>query len=135
MDVVHTEARSVLSRAMGQVITELIFLLVAPDGKAGNRSHKLIVAKSFEARNGAESRTEGECQGEAEVRIAFFRVMQVTGVESERTHPIGAEVVLIAQQKVEVIRERGGSGGRQCSLLDEIVVDGVIVSGRAQEPL
>ena len=53
VDEINSEARGVLAHAVRNVVVELIFLLVAKDGKRGDGGDELIVAKGFEAGNGA----------------------------------------------------------------------------------
>ena len=104
MNEVHAETGGVTSGRMPHIISKLIFLLVAQDGKIGNRGHELIVAKGLEARDGLRGGTERESQGVPKIRIARFRVMKAPGIKCERAKPRGTEGELLVQKQIQVIR-------------------------------
>src|SRR6202023_143607 len=117
------------------VVANLIFLLVAQDGKRGDRGDELIVAKSFAPRDGAGGGTKWKSQRKTQVRIARFGQVQSAGVENERPQPRSAEGELIAESQVHGVIV----GGRACqgerALLDQSVVRRVTVCRGAKEPL
>src|SRR5260370_36675720 len=80
---IDAEADGVGTGGAGNVVAELIFLLVALDGKGGDGGGELIVAESFEAGSSQKTDGEGEIEGFADGRVARFWVMEATGFEGE----------------------------------------------------
>ena len=99
------------------VVSELIFLLVAPNGEGRDDSSELIVAEGFEAGSGVKICAERKSQREAEIGIACFTVMKITGFEGECGGPVGGEAILLTEQNVVVVGSGGGTGGRKSGLL------------------
>ena len=52
MNEIDAEAQGMSAAGMREVVAELIFLLVARDGKRGDRGGELVVAKGFAAGGG-----------------------------------------------------------------------------------
>ena len=67
VDEIDAEAKCVAAGGVKDVITELIFLLIADSEKGGNFSSKLIVAERFEAGSSVKIRAEGKSQGKVEI--------------------------------------------------------------------
>jgi hypothetical protein len=64
---VDSELESVTSRNMAQVVTHLVFVLIAQVGEKSDGSGELVVAESFESGNRQRCRTEGKRQREAQI--------------------------------------------------------------------
>src|SRR5713101_7090163 len=132
---IDAEADGLGTGGAGNVVAELIFLLVALAGKGGDGGGELIVAESFEAGSGQKTDGEGKIEGFADGRVARFCVMEGTGFEGEGAEPGGRELKLVVEEDVVIIRSRGGAGRGQSSLLEEIVAGVIAVERAADEPL
>src|SRR5579863_9995233 len=117
MDEVHAETRRVASGAVCDVVANLIFFLIAQDGKRRDGRNELVVAESFETGDGLRCRTEWKSQREAEVGVTRLREMQIAHSQGERSEPGGAEDVLLPEHCIEIVVVRRRSGGRQSGLL------------------
>src|SRR6516164_6448093 len=135
VDEVDTEADGVTAGTAENVVSGLIFLLVAPNGEGRDDSGELIVPKGFEAGSGVKICAERKGQGEAEIGIAYFGVMKITGFESECARPVGREAILLSEQNVVVVGSGGGTGRRKSRLLDEVVLSVIAIEGGAEKPL
>ena len=135
MDEIGAEADGVGTGSAGNVVAELIFLLVAVDGKGGDGGGELIVAESFEAGSGQKTDGEGEIEGFADGRVARFCVMEATGFEGEGAEPRRRELKLVVEKDIVVIGSRGGAGRGQSPLLEEIVAGVIAIERAADEPL
>src|SRR5437879_6278685 len=102
---------------VADVIAQLVFFLIAQDGKSRDGCDELIVTKSFKAGDSASCRGEREIERESQVRIACYGQMQSAGIEDEGTEPVGIEGVLLAHDQIEVVVVRRGARGRKCGLL------------------
>src|SRR6266436_6570885 len=131
---VDTKARSVPAGSVTHVVAELIFFLIAQDGKSGDGSDELIVAEGFEAGNGAARGSKWEIEREAEIRIASGSEVQAAGVENERAEPVGIKRVLVAHNQVEVIAVRSRSGGGERGLLHQGVARDVTIRRSPEKP-
>ena len=134
MDEIHSETGRVASGRVGDVVADLIFFLIAQDGKSRDGRDELVIAERLESGNSLGCGTEGKRQGEAEIGVAGLRQVEIANAQRERSEPRRAENILLAQHDVEVVGMRGGADGRKCGLLDERVVGDVGVNARAQEP-
>ena len=76
MNEVDSELERVVTYNVAQVVTELVFLLIAQVGEKSNRSGELVVTEGFEPGDGQRCGTEGKCQGEAQIRVPSLREMQ-----------------------------------------------------------
>src|SRR5215472_16462615 len=110
---------------MGHVITELVLLLVAVDGKRGDGRDVLVVAEGLESGGGESRAAEGKCQSESQRGIADLDVMKAVGLEDKISHPVGGEFKLVAGQQAPVIR-RGFEASRWQSPFMHQVVGGLI---------
>src|SRR6266851_7860034 len=135
VDEIDAEADGVGTGGAGNVVAELIFLLVAVDGKGGDGGGELVVAESFEAGSGEETECEGKIEGFADGRVARFCVMEATGLEGEGAEPRRRELKLVVEKDVVVVGSRGGAGRGQSPLLEEIVAGVIAVERAAHEPL
>ena len=70
MDEIHPEARRMASGSVRDVVTDLIFFLIAQDRKRGDGRDELVVAESFESGNGLRSGAEGKGQRKAQIGVA-----------------------------------------------------------------
>src|SRR5712692_4499156 len=114
---VDTKARGVPAGTVIHIVAELIFFLVAQDGKSGDGSDELIVAEGFQAGDRAARGSEREIEGEAEIRIASCGEVQAAGVEDERAEPVVIERILVAHNQAEIIAVRSRAGGEKRGLL------------------
>src|SRR5579872_6098694 len=103
MDEIDSEAGRMASGRVRDVVANLIFLLIAQDGKCCDGGNELIVAECFESGDGLRRSAEGKCQREAEIGVAGFRQMQIADAQSQRSEPGRAENVLLAEHDVEVV--------------------------------
>src|SRR5207245_5061356 len=113
VDEIDAEADGVGTGSAGNVVAELIFLLVAVDGKGGDGGGELIVAESFEAGSGQKTHGKGEIEGFADGRVARFCVMEATGFEGEGAEPGGRELKLVVEEDGVISRSRGVAGRGQ----------------------
>ena len=132
---IDAELGGMPSRRVDHVVVELILLLIASDRKSGDGGDKLIVAKRFEAGGGVKVGAKGKGQCQAKARVPVFGVMKSAGLEGERSQPVGLGLILLIDEKTEIVGSRESPSGRQCRLLDQIVVRVVAVEGSAKEPL
>src|SRR5882762_1753752 len=86
MNEVDAKSNLMAARIMGDIVAELIFLLVACDGKRGDDGGELIVAKSFESRGGVKICAERKSQSEAEIGVAIFDVVKTAGFKRQNTN-------------------------------------------------
>ena len=107
VDQIDAETKYVAAGGMKNVVAELIFLLVAFNGKSGDFRGELIVAESFESRGGVEICAERESQREAEIGVTSFGVMKIAGFESERAEPVRRKTILLGDKDVVVVRSGG----------------------------
>lgn len=124
---VYAEADGVAPGRAENVVSELVFLLIANDGERGNFRGELIVTESFETGGGVKIRAERKSKRKAEVGVAIFGVMEMAGFKSERAKPVGREAILLAEKNIEVIGSAGGTGGRKSSLLYKIVLSVIAI--------
>ena len=104
------------------VVADLIFFLISQDGKRRDGRDELVVAKRLETGNGLRRRADRKGQCEPEVGVARRCEMQIAHAQGERSQPSGAEDVLLAKHRVEIVVMRGGAGGWKRSLLYKRVV-------------
>src|SRR5947209_4256733 len=116
------------------IVAELIFLLFPLNGKGGDGSDELVVAKSLKSRGGVEAGAEGECQREAEGRVGLPGIAKSADLKCTRAQPSGTVHMLLIDQEAAVVRDRGGPGGRESGLLDEVVGGVLEVKRSAKEP-
>src|SRR5215472_7547714 len=135
MDEVDAKLRSMRADRAGDIILELILLLVAQYRKGGDRRNELVVTVGLETADRLRGRAEWESQREAEIPIALRRGVQIALIEGERSQPIGTERILVADHRAPVVVMGRGAGGRQGCLLDKSIVGCVVVHRRAQEPM
>ena len=76
MDEVHAETRRVAAGDVGHVVAELVFFLIAQDGKGGDGRDKLVVAEGLESGNGLEVELNGKASAKPRLRVARFGVVQ-----------------------------------------------------------
>ena len=60
--------------------------------------------------------------------------MKIAGFKSERAKPVRRKAELLAEENVVVVRRGSGTGGRECSLLDEIVLRVIAIERSAEKP-
>src|SRR5271168_3814018 len=135
MDEIDPQAKFMSAGCVRQVITQLIFFLIAQNGERGDRGNELIVAERFQARGRRRGGTERKRQSESEIGIARLRKVQTAAAECEGTDPSGAKRKLLADGQIQIIVVRGRPGGWQRPLLHQSIAREVAVSGKAQEPL
>src|SRR5258708_131675 len=97
------KARRVPAVVVAHVVAELIFFLVAQNGKSGNGSDELIVAKGLEPGDGAARGSEREIHRETKMRITRSGQMESADIEDKRANPVGIKSELVADNQVEVI--------------------------------
>src|ERR1700676_4029553 len=107
---------------MRQVVAELIFLLVARDGKSGDGSGELIVTKSFAAGGGKKIGGEGEIERFADGGIASLGVMEAAGREREGADCGGRELELLVDENAVVVRMGCGARRGQSALLQKVIL-------------
>src|SRR5258708_7739812 len=83
MNEVHAELERMITRSTAQVVTHLVFVLIAQGRKQSDWSSELVVAESFEAGDGQRSRTEGKRQREAQIRVTRLSEVQEAGIEHQ----------------------------------------------------
>ena len=88
---------------MIQVVTELIFLLIAQRREERDGSRELIVAVRLKARHRERRRAERKRQREAQSRIARLCEVQFARIEHERAQPPRAERISVADDAIPVI--------------------------------
>src|SRR5260370_39814966 len=96
MNEINAKVQGVRAGEMADVIAELIFFLVAQDGKCGDGSDELVVAKGLQARNGAARGSEREIQRKPKMRIARGGQVQPAGVEHKGAKPVPIKRILVA---------------------------------------
>src|SRR5260370_35142572 len=96
---------------MADVRAELIFFMGAQNGKSSDGRDELVVAKGLQARNGAARGSEREIQRKPKMRIARGGQVQPAGVEHKGAKPVPIKRILVANNQVETIDLRSGSGG------------------------
>src|SRR4029077_27896 len=131
---IDTEPRSVISDVASDIVTQLVLFLIPKNGKRGDGGDELLVAERFETGSGGRGGTEGKGERETKIGIARLREMEKARAENECANPGRSEGVLIAESQIQVVVVRGGSGGRQSSLLNERVVSGVAIGRSSEEP-
>ena len=70
VDEIDAETGGMAAGSAAQVVTELIFLLIAENGKRGNGRDELIVAICLKARNGLRGCAERKRESEADLGVA-----------------------------------------------------------------
>ena len=103
MDEVNPEPGRMIAAAVRNVIAKLVFLLVAVHWKRGDRSHKLVIAKSLKPRGGVKVGAEGECQGKTQMRVAYLHVMEIAGLQGKAPDPGRRELQLVVQQHAGIV--------------------------------
>src|SRR5580704_16697828 len=96
MNEVDPELGSMASRGVGNVVFELVLLLIAEHGKRGDRSDELLVTIGLEAGDCLRGGTKWKCQRKTQIAIASGRSMQVACIKREGPQPARRERVLIA---------------------------------------
>ena len=101
---------------MTEVVTELIFVLIAEVGKECNRRSELIIAVSLEAGDSQGGRTEWERQRKAEIGISGLREMEQAGVENKSTQPVRIEGIGITEGHIPIVvmRQESVEGNVAC---------------------
>ena len=66
---------------VADVVTKLIFFLIAQNGKLGDGGDVLIVAEGFKTSDGAGCGGKWKCQSKSQVRIARLGQVQKAGIE------------------------------------------------------
>ncbi len=96
LNKINSESECVRAGHVRYVVAQLIFFLIAQNGKRGDRCDKLIVTEGFESRSGGRGGAERKCESEAKIGIARLRKVEEACAEDKRSNPGGAEGVLIA---------------------------------------
>src|SRR4029077_9523324 len=104
-------------------------------GERRDDGGELIVAERFESGSGVKICAERKRQGQAEIGVANFNVMEIAGFESERALPAWREAMLLAEEDVVVVRSGSGAGRRKSGLLDEVVLRVIAIERSAKKPL
>src|SRR5208337_2861871 len=135
MNEIHAKLGGMLAGRAADVVTNLIFLLVANNGKRRDGRNKLVVAVGFEAGNGLRSGAERKRQRKAEVSATVCCTVQITGTKGEISHPRRAKGKRVAEDAVLIVGVRRRTGGGQRGLLYQSIVGSGIVERVADEPL
>ena len=117
------------------VVTELVFLLIAQNRERRDGRDELVVAERFETGNGLRSGAERKRQRKAEIGIARLGEMQTAGSRVNDPSQVGLKMNCWPMHQIQIIVVPSGAGGWQRGLLDERIVSDVIVHACAQEPL
>src|SRR5258708_1495122 len=83
VDEIKAKANVVGTGGKRDVVAELIFLLIAGDGKSGDDRGELIVAKSFKSRGGVKICAERKGESDTEIRVAIFDVVKIAGFDGQ----------------------------------------------------
>ena len=89
-----------MAERMAEIVTELIFFLIAQDGKRGDSGSEGIVTVRVKTGDSLIRDAKGKLQGEAKIIVARFRVVQTAGAEAEAANPGRREGELVVERKI-----------------------------------
>ena len=93
VDEVDSEPERVTSCNMAQIVTQLVFLLVAQIGEKSDGGGELVVAEGLESGDGQRGGTEGKRERETQVGVTRLGEVQQAGVENQIAKPRRTESI------------------------------------------
>src|SRR5277367_6570010 len=110
MNKVDSEPERMAAHNVAEVVTYLVFILIAQVGEKRDGSGELVVAEGFKSRDGQGGHAERKLQGEAEIRVARLGQMQQAGIEHQSAEPGRTKCISVAKRRIPVIIVRDQSG-------------------------